>query len=76
MDELADNMSQVTDPISTSFDASIPSSPMPIGWKLGLMRSYWHKLHAIPFDQDGGLCAKIDEMAKNLTSTDKLPKYC
>ena len=40
MDELADNMSQVTDPISTSFDASIPSSPMPIGWKLGLMRSY------------------------------------
>ena len=40
MDELVDNVSQVTDPIDTSFDASVPSSPMPTGWKTGLTRSY------------------------------------
>ena len=40
MDELVDNESQETDPIKTSFDASGPSSPMPTGWKSGLMRSY------------------------------------
>ena len=31
MDELADNVSQVTDPININFDASTPSSPMPTG---------------------------------------------
>ena len=40
IEELADNVLQVTDPISTSFDASLLSSPMPTGWKSGLMRSY------------------------------------
>ena len=33
------------------------------------MRSYCHKLHALPFDQYDELCAKIDDMAKNLTTT-------
>ena len=50
INELADNVSQVTDPIDTSCDASVPSSPMPTGWKSGLMRLYRHKLHALPFD--------------------------
>ena len=36
MEELADNVSQVT---GTSFDTPFPSSPMPTGWKSGLMRS-------------------------------------
>ena len=40
MEELADNVSQVTDPIDTNFDASTPSSPMPTGLKSGLMKSY------------------------------------
>ena len=31
MDQLANNMSQVTDPIETSFDASVPPAPMPTG---------------------------------------------
>ena len=31
MDELADNVSQVTDPIDTSFDVSAPPSPIPTG---------------------------------------------
>ena len=64
-----DNVSQVTDPINTSFDMSTPSSPMPTKWKTGLMRSYQHKLHALPFDQHDKLCDKIDEMAKNLKTT-------
>ena len=75
LDELADNMSQVTDPIDTSFDASVPSSPMPTGWKTGLSRSYQHKLHALPFDQHDNLCDKIDEMAKNLTTTGDTVSY-
>ena len=66
MEELADNVSQVT---GTSFDTPFPSSPMPTEWKSGLMRSYRHKLHALPFDQHDELCDKIDEMAKNLKTT-------
>ena len=68
MDELTDNMSQVTDPIE-SFDASTPSSPMPTGWKTGLSRSYRNKLHSLPFDQYDNLCDKIDEMSKSFTTT-------
>ena len=40
MDELADNVSQVKDRINISFDAFVPSAPIPTGWKSGLMRSY------------------------------------
>ena len=75
INELADNVSQVTDPIDTSFDASVSSSPMPTGWKNGLTRSYRHKLHALPFDQHDHLCDKIDEMAKNLTTTGDMVSY-
>ena len=66
MDELADNVSQVTDPIETSFDASTLSSPMPTGWKSGPMRS---------FDQHDDLCDKIDEMIKNLKTTGDAVSY-
>ena len=75
MDKLADNVSHVTDPIETSFDSSVPSSPMPTGLKTGLMRSYRHKLHALPFDQHDDLCDKIDEMAKNLKTTGDAVSY-
>ena len=75
MDVLADNVSQVTDPIDTSFDASVPSSPMPTWWKSGLMKSYRHKLHALPFDQHADLCDKIVEIAKNLKTTGDTISY-
>ena len=75
MEELADNVSQVTDPIDTSFYASTSSSPMPTGWKSGLMKSYRHKLHALPFDQHDDLCDKIDEMAKNLKTMGDAMSY-
>ena len=48
---------------------------MPTGWKAGLSRSYRHKLHAFPFDQHDNLCDKIDEMAKNLTTTGDMVSY-
>ena len=69
MDELADNVSQVNDPISSSFDTSMPPSLLPTGWKTGLMMSYCHKLHALPFDQHDKLCTKIDRVVKNLKTT-------
>ena len=75
IDELVDTVSQVTDPIETSFDASVPSSPMPTGWKSGLMRSFRHILHVLPFDQHDDLCDKIDEMAKNLKTTRDAVSY-
>ena len=75
MDELVDNVSQVTDPIKTSFDTSVPSSPIPTGWKIDLSRSYWHKLHALPFDQHDNLCDKIDKMTKNLKTTGDAVSY-
>ena len=39
------------------------------------MRSYRHKLHALPFDQHDNLCEKIDEMAKNLKTTGDAVSY-
>ena len=75
MDKLVDNLPQVSDPIDTCFDASVPFSPMPTGWKFSLTRSYRHKLHTLPFDQHNHLCNKIDEMAKNLTTTGDMVSY-
>ena len=69
MDELADNVSEVTDSISSSFDALTPFFPTPTEWGTGLMRSYCHKIHALPFDHHDELCTKIDKMAKNLKTT-------
>ena len=48
---------------------------MPTGWKTGLMKSYRHKLHALPFDQHDDLCDKIDEMMKNLETTGDAVSY-
>ena len=39
------------------------------------MRSYRHKLHALPFDQHDDLCDKIDEMAKYLNITRDAVSY-
>ena len=75
MEDLAGNVSQVTGPNDISFDASIPSSPMPTGSKTGLSRLYRHKLHSLPFDQHDYLCDKINEMAKNLTTTGEAVSY-
>ena len=75
MDELVDNVSHVIDPIDTSFDASAPHSQMPTRWKSDLMKSYRHKLHALPFDQHDDLCDKTDEMAKNLMTTGDAVSY-
>ena len=72
MEGLADSVSQVT---STSFDTPFSSTPMTTGWKSGLLRSYRHKLHALPFDQHDELCNKIDEMAKNLKTTGDAVTY-
>ena len=72
MEELVDSVSQVT---STSFDTPFSPTLMTTGWKSGLMRSYRHKLHALPFDQHDELCNKIDEMAKNLKTTGDAVTY-
>ena len=48
MENLADNVLQVTGLNNISFDAYTPSSPIPTGWKLGLPRLYRHKLHSLP----------------------------
>ena len=72
MEELANSVLQVT---STSFDTLFYPTPMTIGWKLGLMRSYRHKIYALPFDQNDELCNKINEMAKNLKSTGDAVTY-
>ena len=75
MDELADNVIQVTDPNSSNFDALTPFSPIPTGYKTGLMRLYFHKLHALPFDQHDELCNKIDKVAKNFKTTGDAVSY-
>ena len=75
IDKLVDNVSQVTDPVDISFDASVLSSLMPTGWKTGLTRSYQRKLHTLPSGQHNNLCDKIDEMAKNLTTTGDRVSY-
>ena len=75
MDELADNLSQVTDPTSSSFDASTPPSLLPTGWKTGLMRSYCHKLHALPFDQHDELFNKINKVVNSFNTTGKAVSY-
>ena len=72
MEELADSVSQVT---GTSFGTPFSSTPMNTGWKSGLMRSYQHKLHALPFDQHVELCDKIDELANNLKTTGNAVTY-
>ena len=66
LEGLADSVSQV---MSTSFDTPFSSTPMTTEWKAGLLRSYRHKLHGLPFDQYDEVCEKIDDMAKNLKPT-------
>ena len=75
MDELADNVSQVTDPIGSSFHASTPSSPMPTGSKTGLMRLCCHRLHVLRLDQYDELCTKIKKLANNLKTTGDAVSY-
>ena len=70
IDKLVDNVSQVTDPVDISFDASVLSSLMPTGWKTGLTRSYQRKLHTLPSGQHNNLCDKIDALAEDPTQWD------
>lgn len=75
MDEIANNISQVTNSISFSFESLFPTSVLSTGWKQGLSMLYSHKLHVLFSNQLDHLCNQVVEGAKNMKTTGDAVSY-